>query len=54
MIWGAQLSDDMEKSIRVMLIVTGVKSAQISGMGEHPVNKVQTEMSEELGIEFLD
>ena len=26
LIWGAQISEDMEKSLRVMLIVTGVKS----------------------------
>ncbi|MEK6831111.1 MAG: cell division protein FtsZ, partial [Nanoarchaeota archaeon] len=30
MIWGAQISPDMEKSIRVMIIVTGVKSSQIT------------------------
>ena len=54
MIWGAQLSDDMEKSIRVMLIVTGVKSPQITGIGEHIENREQAEMSEELGIEFLE
>ena len=27
LIWGAQISDDMEKSIRVLLIITGVKSS---------------------------
>src|SRR3990172_3882580 len=31
LLWGAQISQDMEKSIRVLLIVTGVKSAQILG-----------------------
>ena len=31
LIWGAQISDDMDKSIRVLLIVTGVKSSQIIG-----------------------
>src|SRR3989338_1591074 len=34
LIWGAQISPDMEKSIRVLLIVTGVKSSQILGHGE--------------------
>ena len=34
LIWGAQISADMEKSIRVLLIVTGVKSSQILGSGE--------------------
>ena len=31
MIWGAQISPDMEKSIRVMIIITGVRSSQITG-----------------------
>ena len=30
-IWGAQIYDDLEGSIRAMLIVTGVKSSQILG-----------------------
>ena len=34
LIWGAQISPDMEKSIRVLLIVTGVKSSQILGQSE--------------------
>jgi len=54
MIWGAQISPEMEKSIRVMIIVTGVKSSQITG-GELPSEiKRQIEMSDELGIEFLE
>ncbi|MEK6872791.1 MAG: cell division protein FtsZ [Nanoarchaeota archaeon] len=54
MIWGAQISPDMEKSIRVMIIITGVKSNQIRG-GELPQDiKKQVEMEEELGIEFLE
>ena len=54
MIWGAQISPDMEKSIRVMIIITGVKSNQIRG-GELPRDiKKQVEMEEELGIEFLE
>tara|TARA_Y100000034_G_scaffold102925_1_gene128099 strand:+ start:3867 stop:5102 length:1236 start_codon:yes stop_codon:yes gene_type:complete len=54
MIWGAQLSPEMEKSIRVMIIITGVHSSQITG-GELPVEiKKQLEMSDELGIEFLE
>jgi cell division protein FtsZ len=54
MIWGAQLADDMEKSIRVMLIVTGVKSPQILGSQDTMAEREQKEMSEELGIEFLE
>lgn len=55
MIWGAQISEDLDHSIRVMLIVTGVKSSQILGVasGTTPEAKKQAEMSSELGIEFL-
>jgi cell division protein FtsZ len=54
MIWGAQISPEMEKSIRVMIIVTGVKSSQITG-GDLPLEiKKQVEMEDELGIEFLE
>jgi len=56
MIWGAQISEDLDHSIRVMLIVTGVKSSQIIGVssGVTPEIKKQTEMKQELGIEFLE
>jgi cell division protein FtsZ len=56
MIWGAQISEDLEHSLRVMLIVTGVKSSQIVGVasGVTPEGKKQAEMSSELGIEFLE
>jgi len=54
MIWGAQLSPEMEKSIRVMIIITGVKSSQISGGELPPDLQRQVEMSEDLGIDFLE
>ncbi len=54
MIWGAQISEDMEKTIKVMLIVTGVKSSQILGPGETTTNKKKEEISEEIGIEFVE
>jgi len=54
MIWGAQISPEMEKSIRVMIIITGVKSSQIVGGGLPVDLKKQVEMSEEFGIEFLE
>ncbi|MFH1326757.1 MAG: cell division protein FtsZ [archaeon] len=54
MIWGAQISADMEKSIRVLLIVTGVKSAQILGHGESIESIKHREIEEELGIEFIE
>jgi len=54
MIWGAQLHEDMEKSVRVLLIVTGVKSAQIIGQGDTLEEKKRKEIEEELGIEFFE
>ncbi len=54
LIWGAQISEDMDKTIKVMLIVTGVKSPQILGPGESTLNKKNREMSDELGIDFVD
>ena len=54
LIWGAQISQDMEKSIRVLLIVTGVKSSQILGQGETMESIKHREIEEELGIEFFE
>jgi cell division protein FtsZ len=54
LIWGAQISADMEKSIRVLLIVTGVKSSQILGHGESIESMKHKEIEEELGIEFFE
>lgn len=54
LIWGAQISPDMDKSIRVLLIVTGVKSAQILGHGETIESMKHREIEEELGIEFFE
>ena len=53
-IWGAQISKDLEKTIRTMLIVTGVKSSQILGSGIKTTDKKKQEIESELGIEFLD
>lgn len=54
MIWGAQLSEDMGHTLRVLLIVTGVKSSQILGPGERSTEKKKREIEEELGIEFVE
>jgi len=54
LIWGAQIAQDMEKSIRVLLIVTGVKSSQILGQGETVESLKHREIEEELGIEFFE
>lgn len=53
-IWGAQISEDLEKTIRVLLIVTGVHSPQILGPKKKPGPKDKKELSEEIGIEFVD
>ncbi len=54
LIWGAQISPDMEKSLRVLLIVTGVKSSQILGHAESMDSIKHKEIEEELGIEFFE
>jgi len=54
LIWGAQISEDMEKSIRVLLIVTGVKSSQILGHRESIEDLKHQEIEEELGIDFFE
>ncbi|MBU3907509.1 MAG: cell division protein FtsZ [Nanoarchaeota archaeon] len=54
LIWGAQISEDMEKSIRVLLIITGVKSAQILGSEDTLEDRKHKEIEEELGIEFFE
>ncbi|MEM4153072.1 MAG: cell division protein FtsZ [Candidatus Pacearchaeota archaeon] len=54
MIWGAQLSEDMDKTLRVLLIVTGVKSPQILGPGERRADKELRQIGEELGIDFVN
>jgi cell division protein FtsZ len=51
---GAQISPDMDKSIKVLLIVTGVKSSQILGASTDLTKSQQDELEEELGIDFLD
>ena len=50
---GAQISPDMESSMKVLLIVTGVKSSQILGSSDFAVSS-QNSLEEELGIKFVD
>ncbi|MDP3918818.1 MAG: cell division protein FtsZ [Nanoarchaeota archaeon] len=53
-IWGAQISEDLESSLKVLLIVTGVKSPQIMGDAQRiPGSRNRKEIEEELGIEFV-
>jgi len=52
-IWGAQIYEDLAKTIRTMLIVTGVHSSQIFGPGRSTTDKKKKEIENELGIDFL-
>lgn len=54
MIWGAQLSEDMDKTLRVLLIVTGVKSPQILGKKETTKSRKGKSMSDEFEIDFME
>lgn len=55
MIWGAQISEDLDKAIRVLLIVTGVSSPQITGKkGPEVKERERKDIEKELGIEFID
>ncbi len=51
-IWGAQIYEDLARTVRAMLIVTGVKSSQITGAKR--IVEAKKEMEHELGIEFVD
>jgi cell division protein FtsZ len=55
LIWGAQISPDMERTMKVMVIVTGVHSQQILGsdIKINPDQRKQNELSKELGIKFI-
>ncbi len=50
---GAQISADMEKTIKVLLIVTGVKSSQILGSSTD-IGKDDGDLGRELGIDFVE
>ena len=49
-IWGASIDSALEHQIRVMLVVTGVKSSQILG----PPSGVDDELQSRYGIEFVE
>lgn len=53
-IWGAQILEDLNNTIRAMLIVTGVKSSQIFGSDRRLSDKKKKDIEKELGIEFVD
>ena len=52
-IWGASIYKDLSKTIRCMLIVTGVKSSQIFGTTKRLSDKKNKEIETELGIDFV-
>ncbi len=52
-IWGAQIYKDLGKTIRTMIIVTGVKSEQIFGGESTYFDNKKSEIENELGIEFM-
>jgi len=55
-IWGAQISEDLDKTIRTLLIVTGVNSPQIFGayQSKEKTDRKKKEIEKELGIDFFD
>ena len=53
-IWGAMIYEDMDKTIRTMLIITGVKSGQIFGPAKKVSGERKKAIENELGIQFVD
>jgi len=51
-IWGTIVDPNIEGSVRVMLVVTGVKSKQI--LGARDIREEESSLKRELGIDFLD
>lgn len=51
--WGAQISEDLNDTIKTLLIVTGVTSPQIFGQEKTIKDQKQEEMESELNIEFV-
>ena len=52
-IWGAQIYKDLEKTVRTMLIVTGVSSEQIFGTENQYFTNQKESFENELGIDFM-
>lgn len=53
-IWGAQIYKDLQKTVRVMLVITGVKSDQILGKTDSTKDRKRRQIESELGIEFVN
>ena len=54
MISGAQISKDLEGTVKVMVIITGVHSPQIAGEKKSFEEAKRDEMSNELGIDYIE
>ena len=52
-IWGAQIYKDLEKTIRTMVIVTGVRSEQIFGESDTYFERHKENIKSELGIDLI-
>jgi len=50
-IWGAQIMEDLDKVIKTMVVITGVKSDQIRGRKR--VEALNQNIDDELGLEFI-
>lgn len=53
-IWGSQIEKNLGDKLKVLLIVTGVKSSQIFGPGKSYAEERQKEMEKILGIDFVE
>ncbi len=53
-IWGAQIYKDLERTVRTMLIITGVNSEQIFGEGDRYSQRRKDSMEDELGIDIMN
>ena len=51
-IWGAQVLDDLNKIVKTMVVITGVRSEQIRGMKKKSDND-SSNHDDELGLEFI-
>ncbi len=51
-IWGAQIYENLKNKIRVLIVVTGVKSSQI--LGNSSPEEIKKDIEDELGINFVD
>ncbi len=51
-IWGAQIYKDLDRTIRTLVIITGVSSDQIFGLGHRQFSK-KKEIENDLGIDFV-